>query len=225
MKLRLNHPIFRRFLAPLAAKLVQGLFLTCRKKLLGPPAAMDLLDNDKPLLMTSWHGQLLYALYYYPNRFGLAHEGVIMTSPSRDGAFLGEVMHSLGYIISPGSRRKGGVQALRDLADYFKRGHSVGLVADGSRGPARVAQKGVIFLAREAQAPIVPVAVASSKKVTFNSWDRFELPLPFSRVALLAGEPLWVSPGVRGPELERLRLELETRLNRLFEKSRTYFSR
>ncbi len=53
-----------------------------------------------------------------------------------------------------------------------------------------MAQKGPLYLARETQGPILPVAVAARRKLTFDTWDRFELPLPLSRLALLVGEPL-----------------------------------
>jgi lysophospholipid acyltransferase (LPLAT)-like uncharacterized protein len=65
--------------------------------------------------------------------------------------------------------------------------------------------------------------VAACRKITFNTWDRFELPLPGSRLALLVGEPLKVHPQARGPALERMRLELEARLNHLFSQSQTYY--
>jgi lysophospholipid acyltransferase (LPLAT)-like uncharacterized protein len=67
------------------------------------------------------------------------------------------------------------------------------------------------------------MAVAARCKQTFDTWDRFELPLPFGRIALLAGEPLRVWPDDRGPALELKRLELESRLNRLFRQSQTYY--
>jgi lysophospholipid acyltransferase (LPLAT)-like uncharacterized protein len=97
------------------------------------------------------------------------------------------------------------------------------MIADGSRGPARVAQKGPLYLARETQAAILPVAVAARRKMTFNTWDRFELPLPLGRIALLVGEPLRVWPEDRGPALEYKRLELESRLNHLFRRSQSYY--
>jgi lysophospholipid acyltransferase (LPLAT)-like uncharacterized protein len=147
-----------------------------------------------------------------------------MASPSRDGEFIAEVARGLGFTVCFGSRRKGGVQALKRLADYFRQGYSCGLIADGSRGPARVAQKGPLYLARETGAPLVPLAVASRRKITCNTWDRFELPLPFSPMAVLVGDPLYVGPGDRGRLLEDRRRELETRLNLLFTQSQQYFS-
>jgi lysophospholipid acyltransferase (LPLAT)-like uncharacterized protein len=110
------------------------------------------------------------------------------------------------------------------MADWCRRGYSCGMIADGSRGPARVAQKGPLYLARETQAAILPVAVAARRKLTFDTWDRFELPLPLGRIALLVGEPLRVWPEDRGPALELKRLDLESRLNHLFRRSQAYYS-
>jgi hypothetical protein len=86
-----------------------------------------------------------------------------------------------------------------------------------------VAQKGPLYLARETQAVILPVAVAARLKLTFDTWDRFELPLPLGRIALLVGDPLPVWPEDRGPALELKRLELESRLNHLFRQSQSYY--
>jgi hypothetical protein len=97
------------------------------------------------------------------------------------------------------------------------------MIADGSRGPARVAQKGPLYLARETQAAILPVAVAARRKLTFDTWDRFELPLPLGRIALLVGDPIHVWAHDRGPALELKRLELESRLNNLFHRSQSYY--
>ena len=80
-------------------------------------------------------------------------------------------------------------------------------------------------LARLTGAPIIPLAVAAHRKATFNTWDRFELPLPFSRLAVLVGEPLYIRPTDRGNLLEDRRRMLETRLNLLFEKSQKYFAK
>jgi len=222
MKLRLNHPSIRRLAPSLAAKLLNLSFRTCRRELVAPAATRTLLDSGQAVIYSTWHCHLLYPIYFFSQRY---LDPVVMASPSRDGELVAQMCRDLGYIVVHGSRRKGGAQAVKTMAGYLRRGHSTGVVADGSRGPAGVAQKGVVFLAREAQAPLVPMVVAASRKVTFNTWDRFELPLPFSRLALLAGEPLLVPPEARGRALEAFRLELEHRLNELFLRSRHYFPR
>ncbi|MBI4794262.1 MAG: lysophospholipid acyltransferase family protein [Deltaproteobacteria bacterium] len=224
MKLRWDHPLWRRLAPPLAKTLAQAYLRTCIADLSIGTEVKNLALSGRPLIYTVWHCHLLYPLYYFRRYYPQLPPTVVMASPSRDGEFIGEVARGLGFTVCFGSRRKGGVQALQQMADYFRRGYNCGLIADGSRGPARVAQKGPLYLARETQAPIIPLAVAGSRKITFNTWDRFELPLPFSRLVVMVGEPLYVQPTDRGRLLEDRRLDLETRLNLLFDQSQQYFS-
>lgn len=197
------------------------LYGSCRQHIHGLDLEMMLLAQPIKPVYIFWHCQLLYVLYY-----GRHRGAAIMVSPSQDGGLIGSIAQGLGYIPIKGSRHKGGRAALQNMADYLRAGRSTGLVADGSRGPAQVLKKGALVLARETQAPILPMAVASQHKIVLNTWDRFELTLPFSRIALLFGEPMYISPDDRGRRLELLRQELETRLNRLFLQSQHYpFSR
>ncbi len=220
MKLRWDHPLWRRGAPALAKIFVQAYLRTCAPDLIIGPEVKNLLLSGRPVIYTVWHCHLLFPLYYVRRYYPQLPPVVVMASPSRDGEFIGEVARGLGFTVCFGSRRKGGVKALKQMAEYFRRGYSCGIIADGSRGPARVAQSGPLYLARETQAPLVPLVVASRRKITFNTWDRFELPLPFSRIAVLVGEPLYVQPGDRGRLLEDRRRELETRLNLLFDQNR-----
>jgi lysophospholipid acyltransferase (LPLAT)-like uncharacterized protein len=224
MKLRLDHPFWQRRAPVLARRLVKVYLRTCATAVAGSQASLELVQAGTPVIFTTWHCHLLCPLFYAHRYYADAPPLVLMASPSRDGAFIAEVTRGLGFIVCSGSRLKGGVKALKQIAAYVGRGHSCGLVADGSRGPARVAQKGLLYLARETQAPIIPLAVAARHKLTFNSWDRFEFPLPFSRLAVLVGDPLNVLPQDRGPALEGRRLDLEERLNDLFQQSQTFFT-
>jgi lysophospholipid acyltransferase (LPLAT)-like uncharacterized protein len=223
MKLRLDHPLWRHQAPALLRRLAQAYRRACRCEMVTSPETKELIVSGPPVIYTTWHCHLLAPLFYAHRFRGSQPPMVLMASPSRDGELIAEVARGLGFIVLFGSRRKGGVQTLHQMAAWFMRGYSCGMIADGSRGPARVAQKGVIYLARETQGPILPVAVAARRRLTFDTWDRFELPLPFSRLALLVGDPLRVRPEDRGPVLEQRRLELETRLNRLFLQSQSYY--
>jgi len=224
MKLRLDHPLLRHRAPALARRLVQAYLRTCPTKLVIDPEAREVIFAGQPVLYTTWHCHLLFPLFYARHYSSQLPPVVLMASPSRDGEFIAEVARGLGFLVCSGSRRKGGVQALRRMADYHAQGYSCGLIADGSRGPARVAQNGPFYLARLTKAPLVPMAVAASHKKVFQTWDRFQLPLPFSRLALLVGPPLWVPAEARGAVLEDLRQGLEARLNGLFHRAQEYFS-
>jgi lysophospholipid acyltransferase (LPLAT)-like uncharacterized protein len=223
MKLRLDHPLWQRYAPTLARRLAQAYLLTCPCELVAMPEVEKLIVSGSPVIYTTWHCHLLSPLFFDRQFRGAQLPTVLMASPSRDGEFIAEVARGLGFIVLLGSRRKGGVQTLRQMESWFLRGHSCGMIADGSRGPGRVAQKGPLYLARKTQGPILPVAVAARRKVTFDTWDRFELPLPGSRLALLVGNPLRVRPDDRGLALEARRLELESRLNHLFLRSQSYY--
>jgi lysophospholipid acyltransferase (LPLAT)-like uncharacterized protein len=223
MKLRWDHPLWRRRAPGLVRRLVQAYLLTCPCELVTAPEVKELIVSRVPVIYTTWHCHLLSPLFT-ARQFRGSHPMVLMASPSLDGEFIAQVARGLGFIVLSGSRRKGGVQTLRQMGDWFRQGYSCGLIADGSRGPARVAQKGPLYLARETQGAILPVAVAARRKLTFDSWDRFELPLPLGPIALLVGDPLLVGPEDRGFALEHKRLDLESRLNRLFRQSQSYYS-
>jgi lysophospholipid acyltransferase (LPLAT)-like uncharacterized protein len=220
MKLRLDHPAWRRLAPAVARGYVRMILGTARSTLHGDQEGQVLLQSKDPVIFAVWHCHLLASLYLAKVFCRLKPPLVLMASPSRDGEFIAEMARGLGFVVFPGSRRKGGFQALQQMMPYVRQGYSVGLATDGSRGPVHVAQKGVLYLARETQAPIVPAAVASSRKITLNTWDRFEVPLPFCHYGLVMGAPLRVSPGDRGDALERQRQILENRLNSLFQRSR-----
>jgi lysophospholipid acyltransferase (LPLAT)-like uncharacterized protein len=215
MKLRLEHPWFRRTAPALVRGLCRLLLATCSHRVAAHPEALRWVRSGAPFIFTAWHCHLLSTIFAWPRLVPAAKPPVLMASPSRDGEFIGEVARGLGFIVCAGSRHKGGLQTLHTLVDYLRQGHPAGLIADGSRGPARRVQKGVPYLAREAQVPIIPVAAAASRKFTLNTWDRFEIPWPGCRLTYAAGPPLWVPAGARAAELEERRRTLEESLSRL----------
>jgi lysophospholipid acyltransferase (LPLAT)-like uncharacterized protein len=223
MKLRLEHPAWRRLAASLARGLARVSLGGARSSLHGDPEGKALLQSESPVIFALWHGHLLSCLYlgtiFCRSKFPI----VIMASPSRDGAIVGDLGLGLGYGVVPGSRHKGGFRALQNLTAHLQQGESAALTADGSRGPIHVAQKGVLYLSRETQAPILPIATASSRKITLNTWDRFEVPLPLGQNAFLVDAPIRVGSQDRGAALEKHRQHLEARLNHLFHRSQNLF--
>lgn len=225
MKLRLDHPAWRRLAPVLARGLVRASLGTTRSSLHGDPDGKALLQSEAPVVFALWHGHLLGCLYL-GTIFCRAKPAIVaMASPSRDGQFIGEVARGLGYLICPGSRQKGGFQALQHLVASIRQGQSAALAADGSRGPLHVTQKGVLYLARETGRPILPIAAASTRRITLNTWDRFEVPLPFGHTVFLVDAPLWIDSQDRGAALEKQRQNLEARLNLLFRLSQTFFEK
>jgi len=223
MKLRLDHPAWRRLAPVLAQGLIRASLGTSRSSLEGDREGKALLQSEAPVVFALWHCHILGCIYLGTIYCRAKPAIVLMVSPSRDGQFFGDIGRGLGYQVCPGSRTKGGFKALQHLVGEIRQGHTVTLAADGSRGPLHVAQKGVLYLARETGIPILPVAAASTRRITLNTWDRFEVPLPFGQTAFLVDAPLWIGSQDRGAALEKQRQHLENRLNHLFHRSQAFF--
>jgi hypothetical protein len=113
------------------------------------------------------------------------------------------------------------LQLVRDM----KAGRAAGFTVDGPRGPARVAQAGAVWLASATGNPVLPFHLDASSHWSLRSWDRTQIPKPFSTVALAVGEPMDVPKEASGEALEQARTELERRLIALEDRARSLLSR
>jgi hypothetical protein len=156
-------------------------------------------------VMAFWHGRILSATFYFRRR-GI----VVITSENFDGEWIARIIERFGYGTARGSTTRGALKAMLRMGRELERGRPAGFTVDGPRGPARVAQPGAVWLAKTTGNPVLPFHLEASSHWTMRSWDRTQIPKPFSTVALAVGEPL----DVRG-EVEDGRLELERRLHAL----------
>ena len=219
--MKLRHPQLLRLLPPLAKSVMNGVYRSCRKTIVNLEAETQLAEQGRPILYTCWHGQLAYVFCSSPIGQGRLSCWPVPVLTANSSA--GSQKNSAPGFFS-GTRNKGGLAALKQIARCMRQGNYGGIIADGSRGPYHHLHKGVVMLARDAGAAIIPVAVASEKKFILNTWDRFELTRPCSRVALLFGEPFEVPADVRSKNMEEFRLQLESKLRNLFDLSQNYFS-
>jgi hypothetical protein len=150
-----------------------------------------------------------------PYHFRWQKKWRLLVSPSSDGDIINGIVNRFGLFTVRGSSFKSPTRALLALARDVRKGASVAMVADGSRGPANVAQIGSIALAKLTGKPVVAIAFGAEKKINLNSWDRTLLPLPFSRVNMVFGKPIVVEKRCNDEELESKRTELEKELNRV----------
>ena len=202
--------IFLRIIPPLSALLIKLLMLSCRV------VKIEGLDREEEAISRSgggavyatWHQRMSYHFYY----FGSRHV-TTMISRSRDGEYATRVAAWLGFKNVRGSSTRGGSKALKQLVQRIKEGETGGMLADGPQGPARVAKIGSVAIARDAEVPLIPVVWGADRCWTFNSWDRYLIPKPFARVAILFAEPIWIPQSAKGDELEAYRRLLEERLN------------
>lgn len=211
--------LFRRLaliLLPPLYKAVTGLlFATCRVQEEGRPHLDALRQSGQPFLASVWH----YSLFCLIQRM-VGQEWVIMVSGSKDGDYVDRLLHSMGFATVRGSSHQGGVGALKGLLTHVRRqGKNAAIVADGSQGPPRRVQAGVLYVAARSGAPILPVVWAADRYWSFKSWDRTVFPKPFARVAFHYGAPYWVAAESSKEELELHRQRLEAQLNFLYRRA------
>ena len=153
-----------------------------------------------------WHGRILPATIYFRRR-GI----VVITSENYDGEWIARIIQKFGYGTARGSTSRGGPKALLQLVRDVK-SKGVAFTLDGPRGPAEVAQPGAVWLAKATGNPLLPFHVEAASSWTLRSWDRTQIPKPFTTVAMAIGEPLYVSRDADERALEDWRARLQNAL-------------
>ena len=197
----------------LYAWLSRMLFATCRVRVHGAENLDRCKAQIKPFVGVFWHYSVFTAVELIRGR---GRGWAAMVSASDDAEFVARILARQGVETVRGSRNRGGLSALKGLIGLLRKGYNAAIVADGSRGPARIMQAGAILLAGKSAAPILPMAVAADRYWVFRSWDCTMLPKPFARLDFWYGEPMTVPEKAGAEEIERCRLEMEHRLNGLY---------
>lgn len=159
--------------------------LTSRLSVHGASRPDGLVRNGKGFIYAFWHNRQIL--------LPVLREGEnihCLISSSRDGEYAARLAALFGKSSIRGSTTRGGFDAMKQIMRVLTEGGIVAITPDGPLGPAGQVQPGVVQVARALGTPIVPVAFDTSRKKVFPSWDRFILPLPFSRIAVMFGEPV-----------------------------------
>lgn len=172
-----------------------------------------------PAIIAMWHGQHFMAPFIKKNDG--SHRAKVLISRHRDGEINARAAQHLGVGTIRGSGahngefyRKGGVSAFNEMLEALKEGYNVAMTADVPK-ISRVAGMGVVKLAQHSGCPIYAVAIASSRRKELDNWDRTAINLPFSRVAMVASEAIFVPRDADDAALESTRQQVERELNRL----------
>jgi lysophospholipid acyltransferase (LPLAT)-like uncharacterized protein len=201
-------------IAALAAPIVGALGATYRWQVDGFSHYESIVASGKQPIFAFWHGRILPATLFWKNR-GI----VVITSQNFDGEWIAGIIRRFGYGAARGSTSRGGARALVQLRRDLAEGRPAAFTVDGPRGPARVAQPGAVFLAGATGHPILPFHVEADRFWTTNSWDRTQVPKPFSTVAVSIGEPIHV-PNTDEATIEAKRIDLERTLSALEKRTK-----
>lgn len=199
----------------LAAEFLRLVWLTNRFNF-DPPDIYESVEPQMPAIFAFWHGQHFMTPFIKTRE---SHRAKVLISLHRDGEFNAIAAERLGIGTIRGSgdhgsafHRKGGVGAFKEMVHALADGYNVALTADVPKR-SRVAGLGIIMLARESGRPIMPFAMATSRFIRLDNWDRTTINLPFGRGVLVGIEEITVPPDADGETMEKLRLRLEANLN------------
>src|SRR5215472_3969720 len=143
---------------------------------------------DRPVIFCLWHNRLAISMIVHRRH---PRKLAALVSASKDGALLAAVLGRFGVEQIRGSSSRRGPQALLELTSHAKRGYDLAVTPDGPKGPRYVVQQGIIALAQVTGLAIIPVTCNTQPKISLKSWDRFQIPLPFSRCELVLNKPIF----------------------------------
>ena len=150
-----------------------------------------------------WHGRIPHGTLYFQRR-GI----VVITSENYDGEWIARIIRKFGFGTARGSSSRGGPRALLQMMRDVK-STGVAFTLDGPRGPAEIAQPGAVWLSKATGNPLLPFHAEAASSWTLRSWDRTQIPKPFSTVAMAMAEPLYVPRDADETALEIWRQRLE----------------
>ena len=213
----LKYGVLRKLGYVFLGSIVGGLCKTLRVKIINEKIIDELDKCNKHFIVSFWHGTMLYPWYLNRNKKMMG-----LTSYSKDGELLARALKRWDYVVVRGSSSKGGNVALGIIVDFAKHEGSVAMTPDGPRGPVHKFKAGAVVAAKRSSVPLVLLGVAYQKKQFLRSWDRFQIPLPFSRVRLIYSDPIYVKADAGKDEVSGLITECEEQLIDLQSKAEDF---
>ena len=208
--------IRNRFLLGAAGKLGTGglrmLFRSIRFTLheLGSDIKPNQPDNPDRFIYCIWHENLLLPTITWGGK-----DIAVLISKHADGQLLGSLITAFGMGMVQGSTNRGGIEAVRKLTKDPNARKHLAITPDGPRGPRRVVQPGIVYVASRAGMKIVPVGVGYRSAWRAGSWDRFAVPKPFSRACCVVDRAIEVPSSAKAADLEDYRLQVQSEMDRL----------
>lgn len=202
----------------LASWLLRGLFMTLRPVYVHKQFEHRVSEDGKPFLLAFWHGRMLYFIRLY------SHSSfTVLVSQSRDGEFISRILQRFGIHATRGSTNRQGMRGVLQMVKKLRQGYRGALTPDGPRGPRYQAHPGIVAIAKKTGSPILPVTYNAQRKHVLESWDGFIIPLPFSRVVVAYGEPIYVPSDASASMFRAKREEVEASLQRITAMADNYF--
>ena len=161
-------------------------------------------------IYTFWHNRVFLATHFWQRR-----RIVVMTSQSFDGEYIARFIRRFGYGAARGSSTRGGTGAIVEMVRLMRAGCPAAFTIDGPKGPRYVAKMGAVLLAKKTGQPILPFTVTARRHWEAQSWDHFQVPLPFTTARVEIAAPIFVPSDATEETLNSKRDELQTALDKI----------
>jgi len=202
----IKEKIFSSLISSLLRFFISLIGNTCRVQITsGQKVIEEILKEKKPVIFSFWHNRIFFLSHFLHTRIHKKKlKLTVLISASKDGELIAKVVESWGGVAVRGSSSRQGVSALKSLYKIIKKGnHAVVTTPDGPRGPKYQFQFGTLFLSSVTKIPVIPISCTFKNAWVFNSWDKFMVPKPFSRVSVHIGKPVFITEELNQETLSR----------------------
>jgi len=210
MKLSQKQKYFFRFLGNnFAFFAVNSLFSTLRIKIRNGDTISKMNSESKNYVVAFWHGSMGIGWYLHKSNIAA------LVSQSKDGDILANILKKWHYHVVRGSSSKGGKEALSTMVELLNRKYSLAITPDGPKGPVGKMKAGAVVAAKKSHTPLFLVGIGIKKKIVMKSWDRFEVPKPFTKVNIVYSEPILIEETLSLEETSSKIKECENLMHKL----------
>ena len=175
----------RKLIPPLICAIIRLLGVTLRIRV-QDRCGLTKGALTRPIIIIMWHNRISVAPYMY-RRFCPKRREAVLTSPSKDGELLAGIMRGFDVGAVRGSSSRRGAVAIREMIAVLESGSDMTITPDGPRGPVYQFSPGALKLAQMTRASLMPYCIQYERYWELRTWDRFQIPKPFSRVNIVLG--------------------------------------
>lgn len=211
MKLNNKQKDFLRFIGiKIASSLFNVLLKTVRIKVYNFDVVKKFNEENKNYIVAFWHGSMLIGWYLQKNKKFAA-----LVSKSKDGDVLTTILEKWNFHVVRGSSNKGGHEALDNMIHLIEEYYNLAITPDGPTGPIYKMKPGAVIVSYRTQVPLVLLGIGMKNKWQLKSWDKFEIPKPFSNVVAIYSEPVIINKNQSREKINSIINECEIKLNDL----------
>ena len=216
-----DYPLKQRLAIRLAAYafyiLIKLIGSTLRYEVDGDDPRPRVREAGKTPIFAIWHDRIFASIYF------MRGDGiVVLTSKSFDGEYIARFLTKFGFGTVRGSSSRGGVRGMVEMIRLIRAGLPMAFTVDGPRGPRYEAKSGPVVLAKKTGTPVLPFVVECEKFLQVRSWDRLQIPKPFSKARVFYAEPVNVPAEANDDAIEAKRAELQAKLDDAVERGRRW---